>query len=158
MAKRLSVGYSGVESRPIAGGGGGGGFAKRVSSHKMGPKWCDFRRVMPRSYGGKVQEVQILTQKVHLLGAPHPPKINHGYGSGGRERLQLAISTSTIFKRGGWKMVQSTASGRAFVFVFFVVVLSFFFVFCLFLCLFVFNHLERSLNRVLKCDVMTIFQ
>ena len=98
-----------MESRPIA-----GGVCKKFFFfflHKTGPKWRDFSRVRPRSYGIRFKKSQILIQKVHLLGPPHPPKteinidlspkINHGYGSLVEGKLQLAISTAAIFKEGG---------------------------------------------------------
>ena len=95
------------------------------------------------------------------MGAPHPSKINHGYGPGGKT-VRLAISTAVILKEEGCCRVKNSAVNRKsveralfcifFVFVFF---LFFFFLFvclfcfgffCLFVCLFVclfdfFNHL-----------------
>ena len=47
---------------------------------------------------GRFEKV-FLDEKVHFLGAPHRPKINHGYGPGGKT-VQLAISTATILKEG----------------------------------------------------------
>ena len=92
------------------------------------------------------------------MGAPHPSKINHGYGPGGKT-VRLAISTAVILKEEGCCRVKNSAVNcksveRAlFVFLFFFLVLFLFFFsfsfsfFCLFVCLFdFFNHLVQALN------------
>ena len=95
------------------------------------------------------------------MGAPHPSKINHGYGPGGKT-VQLAISTAVILKEEGCCRVKNSAVNRksveralfCFCFCFFVFLFSVFVLFCffcLFVCLFVclidfFNHLVQALN------------
>ena len=107
-------------------------------------KWTQngFSKVRPRSYGGvglgsKSQNFNLTGP---LIGGPHPPKINHGYGPGGSERLQLAISTAAIFKGG----VNREWNGPLFVCLFFCRLIFCFCFVCV--CLFVFNHLKRALN------------
>ena len=72
------------------------------------------------------------------MGAPHPSKINHGYGPGGKT-VRLAISTAVILKEEGCCRVKNSAVNRKSVeralfclFVFFV------FCFCFFVFLFFF--------------------
>ena len=72
------------------------------------------------------------------MGAPHRPKINHGYGPGGKT-VQLAISTPTILKEGVVGVENSAVNSKSveragerasvmFCFIFLFV--------CLFVCLF----------------------
>ena len=91
--------------------------------------------------------------------APHPSKINHGYGPGGKT-VRLTISTAVILKEEGCCRVKNSAVDRKsvergpflflflfcfvlFCFVLFFVLFSFsfcfvlFLSFCLFVCLFV---------------------
>ena len=85
-----------------------------------------------------------------FVGAPHPSKINHGYGPGGKT-VRLAISTAVILKEEGCCRVKNSAVNRKSVeralFCF-----CFSFVFCfvlsfLFVCLIdFFNHLVQTLN------------
>ena len=75
------------------------------------------------------------------MGAPHPSKINHGYGPGGKT-VRLAISTAVILKEEGCCRVKNSAVDRKsveralfFVFVCFRFVLFCFVFFCVFVCL-----------------------
>ena len=95
------------------------------------------------------------------MGPPHPSKINHGYGPGGKT-VRLAISTAVILKEEVCCRVKNNAVNRKSVeralfcfclFVFFF--LFFFFVFFCFVLFFVFlfvclidffNHLVQALN------------
>ena len=101
------------------------------------------------------------------MGAPHRPKINHGYGPGGKT-VQLAISTATILKEGVVGMENNNAVNsksverageRAFVlfcfclfvclfclFFGFVFVFVFVFVVFVFFCFVFLNHLAQALN------------
>ena len=79
------------------------------------------------------------------MGAPHPSKINHGYGPGGKT-VRLVISTEVSLKEEGCCRVKNSAVDRKSVeralfcfclfFFGFVLLCYFFFVF-LFVCLFV---------------------
>ena len=75
------------------------------------------------------------------MGAPHPSKINHGYGPGGKT-VRIAISTAVILKEEGCCRVKNSAvsqpqvSGTSpFLFLFCFVFLFRFLSFCLFVCL-----------------------
>ena len=86
------------------------------------------------------------------MGAPHPSKINHGYGPGGKT-VRLAISTAVILKEEDCFRVKNSAVNRKlverppFFFCFVLFSFSFSFLFFLFVCLFdFFNHLVQALN------------
>ena len=84
------------------------------------------------------------------MGAPHPLKINHGYGPGGSERLQLAISTAAIFKGG----VNREWNWPLFVLGFFLVSFCFFVVvFVLFLFLFACLSLSPGTGHKLVSEI-----
>ena len=116
--------------RPVAREAPGGSAKLRFFfGHKMDPKCCYFGRVRRRALGGYLGSKSFLVQR-STFGAPHPPRINHGYRPGGKT-AQLAISTAAILKEGviaGWK-IQSTTSqwNGPFVFVFVFVCLFLFF-------------------------------
>ena len=59
-------------------------------------------------------------RRVGSKGAPHPPRINHGYRPGGKT-AQLAISTAAILKEGV-DSVNHKSVERAFCFCLFVFV------------------------------------
>ena len=100
--------------------------------------------------GGGRSKSSNFNPKGPLIGAPDPPKINHGYGPGVRERLQLAISIAAIFKEGVIEVENSAVNGdwngSFFVCLFFGRFVFCFALFFFLICLFVFNHLERALN------------
>ena len=54
------------------------------------------------------------------MGAPHRPKINHGYRPGGKT-VQLAISTATILKEGVVGVENSAVNTGLFFFLFFLI-------------------------------------
>ena len=80
------------------------------------------------------------------MGVPHPSKINHGYGPGGKT-VRLAILTAVILKEEGFCRMKNSAVNRKsveralFCFCLFFVFFLFFFCFVLFcflsFCLFV---------------------
>ena len=132
-----------MENRPVA-----RGSAKRsFFGHKMGQKWCCFYR--------KVSSKVFLSERSTVfVGAPHPSKINHGYGPGGKT-VRLAISTAVILKEEGCCRVKNSAVNRKLgeraLFCLSVCLFFFLFLFCFlfrsFVCLFdFFNHLVQALN------------
>ena len=69
--------------------------AKRSTfSHKVGQKWGFCRRVR----GVRFKKVHFLGPKGPLLGVPHPPKIDPGYGPAGNIRK----ASKNFVLKNGW--------------------------------------------------------